>query len=101
MKAATAQVRAVTMQANRLRKTEKQCVSVCYTHPRTGLIIARWPVNWFLGSTRHGCIGAAWPHLKLGLFDLPEVAETGAKLLGEALGAALSGLTLTSILEKN
>jgi demethylspheroidene O-methyltransferase len=33
-------------------------------------------------------IGAAWPHLTLGLFDLPEVAETGAKLLGEALGAS-------------
>ena len=33
-------------------------------------------------------IGAAWPHLKLGLFDLPEVAEAGAKLLGEALGAS-------------
>ena len=47
MKAATAQVRAVTMQANRLRKTEKQCVSVCYTHPRTGLINAKFhePLN--------------------------------------------------------
>ncbi len=33
-------------------------------------------------------IGAAWPHLKLGLFDLPEVAEAGAKMLGEALGAS-------------
>ncbi len=32
-------------------------------------------------------IGSAWPHLKLGLFDLPEVAQTGAQLLGEALGA--------------
>jgi demethylspheroidene O-methyltransferase len=32
-------------------------------------------------------IGAAWPHLKLGLFDLPEVVETGAHLLGEAVGA--------------
>lgn len=32
-------------------------------------------------------IGAAWPHLKLGLFDLPEVAETGASLLSQALGA--------------
>lgn len=32
-------------------------------------------------------IGTAWPHLKLGLFDLPEVAVTGAQLLGEALGA--------------
>ena len=31
-------------------------------------------------------IGTAWPHLKLGLFDLPEVAATGAGLLGEALG---------------
>jgi len=29
-------------------------------------------------------IGAAWPHLQLGLFDLPEVAETGAQLLGQA-----------------
>jgi len=33
-------------------------------------------------------IGTAWPHLKLGLFDLPEVAATGAGLLGEALGPA-------------
>jgi len=32
-------------------------------------------------------IGAAWPNLGLGLFDLPEVAETGKALLGEALGA--------------
>ncbi|ASJ92092.1 methyltransferase [Porphyrobacter sp. CACIAM 03H1] len=31
-------------------------------------------------------IGAAWPQLKLGLFDLPEVAATGAAVLGEALG---------------
>ena len=31
-------------------------------------------------------IGSAWPHLQLGLFDLPEVATTGAALLGEALG---------------
>lgn len=31
-------------------------------------------------------IGSAWPHLKLGLFDLPEVAAAGADLLGEALG---------------
>lgn len=31
-------------------------------------------------------IGAAWPHLKLGLFDLPEVAATGAEVLGAALG---------------
>lgn len=33
-------------------------------------------------------IGTAWPHLKLGLFDLPEVAATGAQLLGEALEPA-------------
>lgn len=32
-------------------------------------------------------IGAAWPHLALGLFDLPEVAATGAAVLGESLGA--------------
>lgn len=32
-------------------------------------------------------IGAAHPHLRLGLFDLPEVVETGARLLGEAVGA--------------
>lgn len=32
-------------------------------------------------------IGAAWPHLELGLFDLPEVAATGKALLGEALDA--------------
>lgn len=31
-------------------------------------------------------IGMAHPHLELGLFDLPEVAQTGAALLGEALG---------------
>ena len=31
-------------------------------------------------------IGTAWPHLQLGLFDLPEVVETGAKVLGEAVG---------------
>lgn len=31
-------------------------------------------------------IGTAWPHLQLGLFDLPEVVETGARLLGEAVG---------------
>lgn len=31
-------------------------------------------------------IGTAHPHLKLGLFDLPEVANTGADLLGETLG---------------
>ena len=33
-------------------------------------------------------IGTAWPQLELGLFDLPEVADTGRQLLGEALGAA-------------
>lgn len=33
-------------------------------------------------------IGKAWPHLKLGLFDLPEVVETGAQVLGEAVGAS-------------
>jgi demethylspheroidene O-methyltransferase len=33
-------------------------------------------------------IGTAWPHLKLGLFDLPEVVATGAQLLGGALGEA-------------
>jgi demethylspheroidene O-methyltransferase len=33
-------------------------------------------------------IGTAWPHLKLGLFDLPEVVETGARTLGEAVGAS-------------
>ncbi len=33
-------------------------------------------------------IGAAHPHLKLGLFDLPEVAATGAGILSEALGAS-------------
>jgi demethylspheroidene O-methyltransferase len=32
-------------------------------------------------------IGTAWPQLELGLFDLPEVAETGRAVLGEALGA--------------
>ena len=32
-------------------------------------------------------IGSAWPHLQLGLFDLPEVAETGGAVLGEAVGA--------------
>lgn len=31
-------------------------------------------------------IGSAWPHLELGLFDLPEVAEAGTALLGAALG---------------
>ncbi|MFN4019811.1 MAG: methyltransferase [Erythrobacter sp.] len=33
-------------------------------------------------------IGAAWPHLELGLFDLPEVAQTGRQVLGAAVGAA-------------
>jgi demethylspheroidene O-methyltransferase len=33
-------------------------------------------------------IGTAWPHLKLGLFDLPEVAERGARVLSESLGPA-------------
>ncbi len=33
-------------------------------------------------------IGTAWPHLKLGLFDLPEVAATGKARLGEAVGAS-------------
>lgn len=32
-------------------------------------------------------IGTAWPHLKLGLFDLPEVAEAGRAALGAAVGA--------------
>lgn len=32
-------------------------------------------------------IGTAWPHLKLGLFDLPEVAETGRAALCDAVGA--------------
>ncbi len=31
-------------------------------------------------------IGSAWPQLKLGLFDLPEVAATGSAVLGKALG---------------
>lgn len=31
-------------------------------------------------------IGTAHPHLELGLFDLPEVVETGRALLGEAVG---------------
>ncbi|MGY6551485.1 MAG: methyltransferase [Erythrobacter sp.] len=34
-----------------------------------------------------GAIGAAFPHLQLGLFDLPEVAARGAEILGEKLGA--------------
>lgn len=33
-------------------------------------------------------IGTAHPHLSLGLFDLPEVVETGQHVLGEAVGAA-------------
>ncbi|WP_086616668.1 methyltransferase [Erythrobacter tepidarius] len=33
-------------------------------------------------------IGTAWPHLELGLFDLPEVAETGRQHLEAAVGAA-------------
>ncbi|MBI1402593.1 MAG: methyltransferase domain-containing protein [Porphyrobacter sp.] len=33
-------------------------------------------------------IGSAWPHLELGLFDLPEVAEKGGAVLAEAFGAA-------------
>lgn len=33
-------------------------------------------------------IGTAWPHLELGLFDLPEVAETGRAVLADAVGAA-------------
>ncbi len=32
-------------------------------------------------------VGAAWPHLQLGLFDLPEVVATGARVLAEAAGA--------------
>lgn len=32
-------------------------------------------------------IGKAHPHLNLGLFDLPEVVETGGQMLGEAVGA--------------
>ncbi len=32
-------------------------------------------------------IGTAWPHLELGLFDLPEVVETGGAVLAEAAGA--------------
>ena len=32
-------------------------------------------------------IGSAWPHLQLGLFDLPEVVEKGGAVLGEAVGA--------------
>jgi demethylspheroidene O-methyltransferase len=33
-------------------------------------------------------IGTAHPHLKLGLFDLPEVASAGAQVLGETLGTS-------------
>ncbi|WP_324076422.1 MAG: methyltransferase [Erythrobacter sp.] len=33
-------------------------------------------------------IGAAWPHLELGLFDLPEVAAQGGAVLAESFGAA-------------
>lgn len=33
-------------------------------------------------------VGSAWPHLALGLFDLPEVAETGRDVLAEAVGPA-------------
>ena len=32
-------------------------------------------------------VGSAWPHLQLGLFDLPEVVETGGPILAEAVGA--------------
>jgi demethylspheroidene O-methyltransferase len=32
-------------------------------------------------------IGTAWPQLQLGLFDLPEVVETGGPILGAAVGA--------------
>ncbi len=35
-----------------------------------------------------GAIGAAYPRLVLGLFDLPEVAQTGAEILAEQLGPA-------------
>jgi demethylspheroidene O-methyltransferase len=33
-------------------------------------------------------IGTAWPHMKLGLFDLPEVVQTGEVLLSDAVGVA-------------
>lgn len=33
-------------------------------------------------------IGTAWPHLELGLFDLPEVAAAGGAMLGETFGEA-------------
>ncbi len=35
-----------------------------------------------------GAIGAAYPALELGLFDLPEVAARGAEILGESCGTA-------------
>lgn len=35
-----------------------------------------------------GAIGSAFPHLALGLFDLPEVAAKGAEILGEKLGSS-------------
>jgi demethylspheroidene O-methyltransferase len=34
-----------------------------------------------------GAIGSAWPHLQLGLMDLPEVAEKGAEILRDKLGS--------------
>ncbi|MGY6636787.1 MAG: methyltransferase [Erythrobacter sp.] len=34
-----------------------------------------------------GAVGSAFPHLELGLFDLPEVAAKGAEILSERLGA--------------
>ncbi len=34
-----------------------------------------------------GAIGSAWPHLQLGLMDLPEVADKGAEILRDKLGA--------------
>lgn len=33
-----------------------------------------------------GAVGSAYPHLELGLFDLPEVAARGAEIVGESLG---------------
>jgi demethylspheroidene O-methyltransferase len=33
-------------------------------------------------------IGTAWPHLELGLFDLPEVAAVGGAMLGQTFGDA-------------
>lgn len=35
-----------------------------------------------------GAIGAAWSHLKLGLFDLPEVVATGGPALAASVGSA-------------